>query len=277
MFKQIISGGAAALSLSLLTALSIPQTAHAAICTFSDGGAALQTVFDDLTTIPAGNSTTDVTTDCLTDKWWSIAGSGLSAATLIDDASPYSATNKFGIYDATDSSNTVEIFDGAAASDFNFVSVFGDGSVWILGVDSGIDFSSNKFGYYLTSLDGTFYSDSSLNPGGLEYMYAYHGNGDQIQILPFSPGIFGPGEYILAFEDHLIGGADPNDKTGMVLLVESSHPHDPPGSSSGGGGELVPEPTMLILVALGLVGIGLFRRRPNSDRWSGTPLPIDRT
>ena len=132
------------------------------------------------------------------------------------------------------------------------------------GVDSGIDFSSNKFGYYLTSLDGTFYSDSSLNPGGLEYMYAYHGNGDQIQILPFSPGIFGPGEYILAFEDHLIGGADPNDKTGMVLLVESSHPHDPPGSSSGGGGELVPEPTMLILVALGLVGIGLFRRRPNS-------------
>ena len=97
-------------------------------------------------------------------------------------------------------------------------------------------------------------------------MYAYHGNGDTIQIPTFLPGIFGPGEWILAWDTDQAGvGGGALDFNDYMIIVESSHPFLlPPGSSGGGGGETVPEPTMLFLVALGLVGIGLFRRRPNS-------------
>ncbi len=262
MFKRVISGGVAGLSLSLLAALSVPQTANAATCTFDDGGAGLQAVFDGITTDPAGSSNFDVTTDCLGDLYdskWSIGGTGSSIGTVIGmDGSAH-----FGIYDPTDPSKKVEIFAGASPSgEFNVVSLLADGSVFLFGADSGIDFASNEFGYYIEfQMDDFLYSDSSLNPGGIDRMYAYSGNGDEIQILPWAAGTFGAGEYILAWDN---GNGDGLDFEDLVVMVESVRPHDPPGSSSSGGGTSVPEPAMLGLLGLGFAGIGFASRRRKS-------------
>ncbi len=268
MVKQIIAGGVAVLSLSLLTALSVPSTADAATCTFDDGGTGLQGEFDGITVSPtAGVSSTDVTTDCLDDLFdsaWSINGAGTSIGAVIEDDD---SVLSFGIYDATDSSNKVELLSAAIdPGDSNGVQLKEDGSVWVAFADTGIDFATNKLGYYVEiAIDVFLYSDSSLNPDDADRMYAYLGNGDTIQVPTFFPGIFGPGEWILVWDTDQAGEGDGElDFDDFMIIVESSHPHDPPGSSNGGGGETVPEPTMLILVGLGLVGIGLFRRRPNS-------------
>ena len=96
-------------------------------------------------------------------------------------------------------------------------------------------------------------SDTSLNGDGLDHMYAYQGVGDTIQIGLFAPGVWGPNEYILAFEDLLgpcspAGGAD-CDYTDFVVIVESVTPQ-------------VPEPVSLAMVGTGLLmlGIGGLRR-----------------
>jgi hypothetical protein len=48
-----------------------------------------------------------------------------------------------------------------------------DGSIGLNGNDTGKDFTSLQFGYYLGTVNGpTFYSDSSLNQNGSDQMVA---------------------------------------------------------------------------------------------------------
>ncbi len=213
----------------------------------------LQGVLDNITVGPvAGSSSVDATTDAIPEgyeAYWSIGGSGGSLATVVIELGAFADQLKFGIYDPTDISRKVQVFDGAATTGTQAViSILADGSVKLNFADTGVDFQlGNMFGFYLDSPEGVFYSDAAYNGDGIDHMLAYAGkNTDTIQIPGLAPGVWSSNEYALAWEDQANGGdLDFND---FVAIVESVNP-----VSDGG--------MTLALLGTGLCGVGLFGRR----------------
>lgn len=208
--------------------------------------ASLQAVLNSITIAPtAGVSSVNVNTDQVaSDAYWSQGGAGGTISTIVIEIAGWKDVNSFGVFSGN---NMVQIFAGSANQGTQAtMSILADGSVLLNSADTGVDFAGNLFGYYIGTPNGTFYSDMSKNADALDHMVAFQGKGiDTIQIQPYAPGVWSTNEFVLAFED--TKGLGDWDYQDLVVIVESVQP--------------VPEPSTLLLICLGLLGIGITKRK----------------
>jgi hypothetical protein len=209
--------------------------------TFGDGGAALQAILDQITVSPhPGVSSVDVLTDSMddgTDSYWQITASGGSITTIITKLGAYPSASTFGVYDRGNPTLLVPLFGAAALpGDQSVLSLLADGSVRVNFTDTGIDFSSHWFGYYLDSRQPggagwLWYSDAALN-GGEDHMVAFEGtNTDSVQTPGRAPGLWMPYQFVLAFEDlPLASSSEYGDFVLMVDSVDNLIPVPVPGA-----------------------------------------------
>jgi hypothetical protein len=195
-----------------------------------------------------------------------------SSVTLILELAGFANQNTFGIYDPLNSSNTLDptgltgaltqIFEGKdVGSDPGLkesakITFTTDGSGgWKITVDeidtnvqSGDDdatdgttftgkLKSNLFGFYITSPQGTFFTDDTRNPdvaGKKAHALVFEGNGNTLTLTgaELADNTFDPNDdWIIGWEDlYNLGDKDYND---LVVKV-------------GGVGKPVPEPLTLL-------------------------------
>jgi hypothetical protein len=227
-------------------------------------GTGLQSQLNLITVAPSpvpGTSSVNVNNDQIADdvdSYWGITGSGGSVSTFVMEIAGQSGSNTFGIYERGNAANYVELFSGSDTFNDGLnsqisLSILADGTVGISGIDTGKDFTTFQFGFYLGTANGpTFYSDSSLNQNESDQMVALQGKDiDTIQIQGYPAGMWTKNEFILAWEDILYANSD-KDFNDLIVIVESVLPVS------------VPEPGTLALLGLGLAGLGAARRRQKS-------------
>lgn len=241
------------------TGILLSSSATAATCTFGPGTAgesSLQAVMNGL----FGSGAPVATSDCVAegnDAVWKTMGVG--AATLIVEIAGYANLNTFGIYDLANTGNLLQVYAGANDPfDRRTITFTQDGGVYDVTiarpngsvVQTGT-FSSTLFGFYLGTPQysgQTYYSNTLLNPDGVDHLYAYQGNGAIFRNNSSVPSYlrgdtFSEQMYLLAWED-LYGGGD-GDYQDMVLLTDFIVP--------------VPVPPALLLLGSALAGLGLLR------------------
>jgi hypothetical protein len=195
---------------------------------------------------------------------WQIGSTTGSFNIILKEVAGNANLNTFGIYDPTDPSNVLMIFNGPDSAGAKGTLVYnGNGEFQYApfgGAATTAHFGDGaSFGYYLGTPNGVFYSNPVLNNSadeagnpyadGMHHMVAYQGgNGTNINVN----GVWGSmlnNEFLLAWEDQPFKTSD-LDYNDFIVLVESVHS--------------VPEPAVLGMFGLGLLLIGAgvaFRRR----------------
>jgi hypothetical protein len=138
-------------------------------------------------------------------------------ATLMFEFAGFAPNNSFGYYDIDTPSKKVEIFSGA------------NSPVLTRSVEI-----SGPFGFYLQSVQGTWYSQNFLNEDQSPHMLAFQE---------------GPTSYLLAWEDLPFSIAD-KDYQDMVVRVDHAAP--------------IPEPGTFLLMGAGLVVFSRYGRKKRS-------------
>lgn len=215
----------------------------------TSASAGLQSIIDD-----RGNSLVSIGNDAhqfddANDSLWSATGN-LSASMVIELAG-FAPNNSFGIYNALNPSERMQIFGGSAVA----------GNV--TGTIPSTPYST--FGFYLenTKEGFTFFSDSSLNDGGLDHMVAYAGQGETLGLgnNPASPDgsfVWDEDTLLLGWEDLSLGDADYND---MVVMIKNVRLPSSPGEALTIP-ESVPDTASTVsLLALSFLAIGIIRHR----------------
>ena len=201
----------------------------------------------------------------INDSYWVPTGLSGSWATMVIEISDYSGINTFGIFDASDETNTLIIFDGASTAGttggkaiLSFTAVGDDVKIDLLkfdGTTGTATFDTKVFGLFLDSSKGFYgaapggmwYSDTSLNADSSDHMLAFQGNDiDQIVVGGGVPGTWTDNEFILGWEDVKAGYSD-LDYQDFVVAIESVQP--------------VPVPAAVLLGILGLGVAGLRLRK----------------
>lgn len=242
----------------LLSLVSLFAPNAWAVCTFgSSPEPSLQSSFNSLF---GSSSTLNAVSDCLADGTgsgrdgaWSTQGQ--TSATILLELAGFANQNRFGIYDIANPSNRLEVFDGLAGAGESAALAFvaGPSGITVSVTRGGSTrfapgaFLSDAFGFFLRTPQGNvFFSQSELNAGGVDRMYAYRGNGATFTGGPavVVGSLFGVNDAILAYEDLLRGD---NDFQDFVVLVRGVAPIPLPAAG------------LLLLSALG--GLSLFRSR----------------
>ncbi|MGH8285337.1 MAG: DUF4114 domain-containing protein [Steroidobacteraceae bacterium] len=229
------------MTLALLAGATICGTASATII----NGTSLQEQLDEL-----GANINVHTDQYQPDEQWVMNSTRLGAALLLFELAGYAPHNSFGIYDVLDPRRRLTIFAGGHSAGEQGALRLANAATH--GFCAGAfdepfscgNFGSNVFGFYLSNHYGTYFSESSLNPGAVDHMVAFEG-GDGRGYIEDPMFRWEENEFIFAWED-LAGGGD-RDYDDFGVMVESVRAIP------------VSEPGTLALLAGALIGAVLVR------------------
>ncbi|MEQ9239140.1 PEP-CTERM sorting domain-containing protein [Coleofasciculus sp. E2-BRE-01] len=234
----------------------------------SDDAISLQDLLNQITLSGPG---IDVENDQKPFDLFTNQSSGASENTLLFEIAGFAPENVFGIYKADNPSFRVPIFigdndQGDAASVF----FLADNSVGVSTLAFPPEFPpvadpnfqiyedfGNMFGYYLTNpLGETFFSEDRLNTNNAAQGLIFQGDDQTVLQAPGrQPGVFSDNEFIIAFEDKLVGGSESDfDYQDFVIIAESITPKS------------TPEPATLAGLGLFAGAMAVSRRRKNSRK-----------
>lgn len=211
-----------------------------------------------------GTGVMNVGSDCVadgSDTAWTTLGT-VGEIDILVELAGNAGTNVFGIYDLENPNNRIVVFEGndssGAEATIRLRDTVNGWQVRVQELNNPSDpsdqhtgnwdrmlVSTNAFGFYLATSNGTFFSGSALNADGQDHMFAYQGTNTPFISGALEDEIFNRTDYILAWEDLVgLGDADYND---FVLIASDITP--------------VPLPTAVWLLASGLIGLAGVARR----------------